>query len=487
MAGLEGGYRVWLYRAERANPYPPDRFEIYVIGESSAVGAPYAPRVSFPILIEKMYGGMLGGRRIVVRNLARHGDSIYPRALALRDSANFRDRRIPGVLLIYSGHNEAFDTSSQGRLSRVYQVFKESLAIRSFLLSDALCAVERRFGWRGHRSPASYEFYLRHTVESALAGGLTPILSTVVSNVSDLEPGVKLDGLPESFPATHRQGMRLEEEGRWEEALRLYRASPLRDRFGAYLEYRAARCLEGLGREDEARAGYWRAIDQETSVSIGRANTAQNGIIAELAREYGGGFLDAVALFEKSSPRGLVGRELFVDGNHPNLDGYALLARGFAMEIARVSGAQPLHPSPISSDARSWCGVDRGFESRAHASAGGWLVNVSAGLYAPRERLGLARANFERAVELDAFNLQAWIGLATVEALDAGALSLENREDLEWLRRYNVLFTDFFCAKSEDIPHIRDGFEGRGVSRRVLAGISKSLLAADFEELCPRR
>ena len=80
-------------------------FEIYGVGESTMVGQPYAARISIPLLLDYMFDGRIDGREIVVKNLAESSVPTYSQAIAFELVMAARGERVPGVVLIISGHN----------------------------------------------------------------------------------------------------------------------------------------------------------------------------------------------------------------------------------------------------------------------------------------------------------------------------------------------------------------------------------------------
>ena len=81
-------------------------FDIYAVGESTMMGAHTRPKISIPALVAAMFENRIGDRPIVIHMLARAGHPLYAQLFALSEATAFRDRRNPGVMLLYSGHNE---------------------------------------------------------------------------------------------------------------------------------------------------------------------------------------------------------------------------------------------------------------------------------------------------------------------------------------------------------------------------------------------
>ena len=62
---------------------------------------------------------------------------------------------------------------------------------------------------------SSYEFYLRQMARLARANGLTPVFSTLVSNLAYMEPNFPLDELVDEQEPAAAEGRLLERNGRW--------------------------------------------------------------------------------------------------------------------------------------------------------------------------------------------------------------------------------------------------------------------------------
>ena len=388
LAGLlvaEGAYRAVLsWRARGAGS-----FELYAIGESSTFGQPYGPDLAFPRLVSLMFEERLQGRPIAVKNLGRPGDTIYPQSIELIRALKTRDRRNPAAVLIYSGHNESFAPPSGVSLGdRLYAAFKRAVVYRSLLLSDLFCRLERRLDYRGGRDFAAFDYHTRRAIEAALAADALPVPATVIGNERGVEPNASCLGHcgPEALTD--------------EPALR---------------DFAAARKLEAAGKYADAAALYRRAVDEDPATRFGRAKTETNDYRRSLAREYGIPLVDAVALFEARSPHGAVGDELMSDGHHPNLDGYLLLAAGFADALSsklgervrrRLTAAQALDEADY--------GPSR--QAEALTESGVWLLFVSLDHPGPALRLAAARKRFEAALRLDRSRWAPWLGLAVAEA-----------------------------------------------------------------------
>jgi hypothetical protein len=139
--------------------------------------------------------------------------------------------------------------------------------------------------------------------------------------------------------------------------------------------------------------------DSARGLGFGIASTLQNDRVRQLAAETGAPLVDTERAFSALTPDGLPPESLFVDGHHPSLEGYRLIARGFAQALrAHFAISTPLRELPPGALerrlSRPWA---RDGLIDAHLSRVFWLVSVSQGHPAPRLREALARANLQTA------------------------------------------------------------------------------------------
>jgi tetratricopeptide (TPR) repeat protein len=393
---LECGYRAALTARDRNG----DVFELYAIGESSTAGEPYSRRLAFPSLAASMLDGTIGGRPILVENLAVAGDSIYPQAVKAVKRLRFRRSSNPAAVIIYSGHNEKFTAPREpGPVESAYLAFKNLVLYRSFLLTDLIVAGERAFQARGTRTLAGYERHMRRVIEAALDSRALPILATVASNQSGVEPTVACPDA-EVFVAT----------------------APCR---AALADFRRAQDAAARGRWDEAKALYLKAIDEDPNNGFGRATTEQNALLRRLAAEYRIRLVDAAALFPAASPHGITGNELMSDGHHPNMAGALLLARAFAAELSAAYNEPVRKPLTTPDQVFERFGVGPIDRAAALAHGGRWLLTVSVKHPSPAGRMALAIQSYEAALALTPDDQRLRDGLAIARANGDGKLLFE--------------------------------------------------------------
>lgn len=305
---------------------PVNGYRIFVMGESTAAGYPYANNVMFPRILQHRLDDVFPERHIEIVNTAMTAINSY----TLLDYMDEILAQQPDAILIYAGHNEfygalgAASNESLGKIPafvRLYlklQRFKIFLLVRNSIgklknwldrlfsegtvndLSSTL--MERMVGEQtipygrsiyelGQRQ---FECNLRDILKKASAAGVPVMLSEVVSNVRDMKPfvSVSVDSLPDAESV-----------------------------------FRRAQQLEKTGNFEAAKTEYYRAKDLDALRF--RAAEDFNEIIHDVAAEFNTPVVPMKSYFENASPNGLIGNNLMLEHLHPNIDGYFLMADAF--------------------------------------------------------------------------------------------------------------------------------------------------------------
>ena len=459
----EAAYRVERWFGAPRWSTTGTRFEMYGVGESTLVGEPFEPKISVPRLLEYVFSGAVAGRPIAVKNLARRGEPLYPQSIAFEEAVAARDVREPGVVLILSGHNEGIPPGDAGdRPPFVPDIATE----HSALLRDAVLALRRRHVISREKSLAAYEYYLRRVIETAQSKGLLPILATMASNVSRIEPNYDGNDATETIV---KRGIALEAEHRYAEARDLYwDAAAGRGPGAAMLAYRAGRCAEALGDFAAARESYWNAVDLDPRTMFGRATRAQNDLVRHLAREYRIPFVDAVEIFEQHSAQAILGEEMIIDGQHPTLEGYRLLATAVADIICDRFGATIANPLGDASAVAAALGFGPLDEAGALIDAGSWLLATSVGHPFADDRIALAAERFASAGgKGDDFS--AWMGIALTQAALRGGILRDPATAPEVLGYY----AKSYRVALPKLPSLLPLFEKVGVDADVVQRVRR--------------
>jgi len=444
----------------------PDAFHLYIIGGSTAAGVPYAP-LSFGDLVSSMFTDQVGGRPIVLHNLAASGDTVYTQWIRFVRAVRARDREVPGAALIYAGHNDwggdvgAVEPPFGTRLER-------GLCRRSAMAREAVFGVRRLLRSSAAAGQDSYGYYLRAVVDTAWAAGLTPVLSTVVGNISDIEPNYDTEdrgGVERALQAVAATV----EEGRCDAVEEVLNGA-LPDGRGreAFAAYRFAHCLRRHERLDAAREAYWRAVELDPRHPFGRATQRHNAVIRRVGAEHGAAVVDAVERFEVASEDGMLGRDLFSDGQHPNLEGHLLLAVGFA-EILSEQRDEPVRQR-FADAAAVRAAYPRSDPAFPDLHGGLWLLGVSFRHPWPEDRLLGAEARFRAALEIEPQSFTAWMGLGLTLAGRSSDL-LQGPEVLDQIDRWGGFTYNGFNVPAGDLEILLRLLRDAGVDPAVVENV----------------
>ncbi len=360
-----------LRHDEFARPKGPKTFRIFVFGGSAAFGLGYSRQGTFSELLERLLSGLQPGHEPEVINCSLVGmasEQVFE--MAIEVLADFS----PDLLIVYSGNNEFYEIPgriassrflSPGILgahiwltchSRFYFFMKKAAET---LISKYRPETEdgeekaseadperadRVKGVLGETIEKNYrslklllgQVYRHNLVKiarAARAGGTPLLLCTVASNLADYDH-------PPSLRLRESQDLREEVEraegmiarGEHAGALEVLEGAGRELSGEARITFLRARCLEELGRMDEARRLYEQA-NEEDFQSPNRAKTSFNGIVADVAEGTGAIFVDVAGLFARQSPDGIVGENLFFDYCHPNARGHLLIAYGLGRAV----------------------------------------------------------------------------------------------------------------------------------------------------------
>jgi lysophospholipase L1-like esterase len=337
---------------------PANGFRVFVIGESSVFGYPYATDLAFSQFLQDYLAAAWPERLVEVVNAGVPAiGSWHTRRIVEEEVVRYQ----PDVVVIYTGHNDWILPPPE----TVSPIAAMAARLRVYQLAAATGAAWRR--WRyGPVDPARlnlrtdpwgyardrargrailterergvvvsrYADNLRAMVTSARAAGARVAIASLGQNLRDFPPGVSLQ----------RRGLTAEARARWRAAVddadRLARAGDCRaalarldtarriDRHPALVHFARARCLDQLGRFASARAAYRQASNLD-GIPLGTPSLL-NARMQAVAAETGAEFVDVAAALQRASAHGLVGRALFCDHLHPTVAGHAVIARAFA-------------------------------------------------------------------------------------------------------------------------------------------------------------
>jgi tetratricopeptide (TPR) repeat protein len=177
----------------------------------------------------------------------------------------------------------------------------------------------------------------------ACKSGINVIFCTVPCNLKDSPPFASLhrsnltDAEKKSWDEIYHRAVECETDGNYTGAVELYlKAAEIDDRY-ADLQFRLARCYWEMGEYEKARAGY--ILARELDTLRFRADTRINEIVRDMTgnKTNDGVYLvDAVKVFEESSPHQTPGEELFYEHVHMNFKGNYLLAGAIFRQVEKI-------------------------------------------------------------------------------------------------------------------------------------------------------
>jgi len=465
----EGVFRSYLFIAQRLSTPAEPVFDLIGVGASTMNGFPFEPRISIPAVVAIMLDERVDDRRIVVQNLARDGHPIYGQYPILAQTVAYRDPKTPGAVIIYAGHNEG-DLRRRTPVSAAWhpdlfeRLGRYSFVARALRLQLVAAHVIRR-----PRDILAYEYYLRRTIETAREAGLLPILSTVAGNLSGVEPNLEtsdVHAVEEAMAVVERQ--RKDGDCAGIEASCTEKAEA-GDDLAPLLCYQAGKCREAAGETANADELYQTALDLDPRNVFGRATRAQNSIIHRLGAEYRIPVVDAVTLLAQESPSGLLGNDLFGDGQHPTLASMLLISRAYAEAIASAFSTTVPRQSLTPQETLAEFGFTPELQARSYVLTASWLIASAAHHPWPYDRLNLAETRLRSALDIAPDDFTAWFDLAVVQAARAGFL--RQPDVLEQLGNWSVFYRPVACVPHEEVAPMVERFRAAGVKEETLAAI----------------
>src|SRR5262249_9098985 len=138
---------------------------------------------------------------------------------------------------------------------------------------------------------------------------------------------------------------------------------------------------------------------------------------------------DAVEILEAYAPHGILGDDLFMDGQHPTIEAYRLLANAYADILSRRFDAPIPHPLRDAHEVAAALGFEAEYLPASIIDAGSWLIATSVGHPFPRDRMALAEARF-RSLLGRGDDFSAWVGIGLSQAAFRGGM-LRNPNDIK--------------------------------------------------------
>jgi tetratricopeptide (TPR) repeat protein len=351
---------------------PPGQFRVFALGGSTVQGEPYGIETSFTTWLELSLCSAEPDRTWDVVNCGGLSYASY-RLLPILEEVLRYD---PDLIIVYTGQNEFLEErtyrsfkrlpgwiySIHGLLdnSRTYNFARKVLlmntgrtrADRDVLPADVEALLDFKGGLEEYRRDdalrdavmAHFELNLRRMKFLCDEAGVPLILVNPVCNLSDARP----------FKSQHRDSLdprELEEfdrlmaesYGRSSSDLpgsvrRLRKAVEIDNQY-AEARYELGKCLESLGRFEEARDHFLAAKDLD--VCPLRILESMNESVLQVAADTDTPLVDFRRLIEDRSQGRIPSGEWLVDHVHPGFEGHKLLAHSLFEQMEQLQMVRP--------------------------------------------------------------------------------------------------------------------------------------------------
>ncbi len=314
---------------------PDGTFRVVVIGGSTVAGFPFPFELALPKQLEVVLTAQVPDRKFEVLNVGMTAITSSHEVHNLAQSLACR----PDLIVVHTGHNEFYgpggSASTANRLtSRIPSLTRFIKRQRSFQLLLSL-AQRPTSSHLVSTLPADigipldgplFEFTqqrfrtnLESMADAARDAGIPIVFSTVPSNLRDmapLQPTAREATLARLTEIDRLMSYR-EYASAWKTITDARREAPV----DALLTYRAAQCLEELGRATEAAQAYRLAADLDGCRL--RAATPMLDVVGEVARSRQPGvfYCDVAAKLQDRSQLAAPGADFFLEHVHYNLEG----------------------------------------------------------------------------------------------------------------------------------------------------------------------
>lgn len=340
-----------------------NEFRVFVLGGSTVQGRPYSVETSFAAWLQILLNSAAENRTVRVINCGGVSYASYRLKSVLKEVVNYD----PDLIVLATGHNEFLEdrTFAAERDKSTFTKAFDSAA-RS---SRTVMVLRRMAGYEAPEepteeteggtvearldNPAGYASYQRDPewhdavsrqfaeslddmAESCKAADVPLMLVKLGCNRRDCAP----------FKSQHRKDLSIEDEQAWqlladsgkemgdvdaEVGLAAYRqALEIDDQF-ALLHFRMARCLDRLGKTEEARTFYDAAVELDVCPLRMPASIATQ--MQQAAERHQLTLVDAEGRLQAAHRDGLPGFNAYIDHVHPTIGGHQQIAVELAKNV----------------------------------------------------------------------------------------------------------------------------------------------------------
>lgn len=398
----------------------PGTYRIFTLGGSTTYGRPYDDKASFSGWLRRLLPAADPSRNWQVINAGGISYASYRVAVVLEELIQYK----PDLIIIYTGHNEFLErrsyvdnlegTTLPMRVAGMLAHTRIYTAARGFIGPDRKspaptlnaevdAILDRSIGPAEYRRDdalreqiiAHFRFNLDRMVTMARSAGAEVVLVTPGSNLKDCSPFRSQHSnnlnpqMARQFQQFMSQVRRAERNHQFEDALAgLDQATAIDDRY-AQLHFQRGRVLYALGRYEDAKAAFGRAVEED--ICPLRAPGSITEVLLEVAAARGVMLVDFARSLEVTAEHGIPGTGQFIDHVHPTLGGYRKLALQLIDTLADrgiVTFSDHWHQATIDAVARE---VESLVDPIRHGQALRTLARVFAWAGKHDQALGLAR------------------------------------------------------------------------------------------------
>ena len=362
----------------------PNTVRVFCFGASTTAGFPYEYDAIPSEFLRDRLVDAFPHKNIEVINTAIAATNSY----TVCEFVNELSRYKPDLFIVYMGQNEfygAYGIGSSISIGKSRWLIKTFLWLQNFktfqLLKNTLSSVASLFkkeedneqkilmeqmvknnsikfkGSDYNTAVNTFRDNYKEVIATAKEHKIPIIISTLVTNEKDLPPFVSIDSsdlndsLKNKSNKYYNDGIKLEKESDYENAVHSFDNSLDIDSGAANVHYQLGLCYENLKSFNKAKKQF--VIAKNLDGLRFRAPSDFNQIIKQLSHQYNVPLADVNKSFSDSSPNGIIGNELLLDHVHPNLRGYFLLAKTWFQAI-KNNNLIGLSPSSIQKDSTIW-------------------------------------------------------------------------------------------------------------------------------------
>jgi len=354
---------------------PKNTYRIFCMGGSTTYGHPYADPTSFAGWLRTMLPKADPQRNWEVINCGGISYASYREALLMEELVQYE----PDLFIILTGHNEFLEQRTYGGIirmpavlrgagavlgkTRLYAAMKAGIdslnstksasAKTNVLAAEVDPILDRTIGPQAYQRDdawqnqikAHFRYNLARMADIARSAGAGTVFVTPASNLrscspfkSEHRPGMAPNEI-EQWEQRARNIMGFQANGQWADALGEIEAAAKLDDRHAELHYAKAQALWNLGRFDESKSAFLRAMDED--ICPLRALTSMVEAVRGVAMQRHAPMVDFVKLMQEKAEHGIPGEDWFLDHVHPTIEGNRVLALAVLDSLSQQRIVQP--------------------------------------------------------------------------------------------------------------------------------------------------